>query len=193
VLKADPPERASLKPIRPALSLAGKAELGLGIAHRAGDSLLMDVEERGAFRLSRRQGPGDREGLVGRERQIDKPDRRPRGMDLPAIIRHINETASSELTIRQMREFLGAGFAMRCYAKRRLEALARTLNDLGRQGFAGSALRCAAVGALAGEQITDRLCRRRIPGIESEDLGDAAGGAMLFACLDVGAVQSSSI
>ncbi len=114
-------------------------------------------------------------------------------MDLPAIIRHINETASSERAIRQMREFCGAGFAMRRYIKRRLEALARALDDLGRQGFAGSALRCAAVGALAGEQITDRLCRRRIPGIESEDLGDAAGGAMLFACLDVGAVQSSSI
>jgi hypothetical protein len=63
VLKADPPERARLKPIRPALSLAGKAELGLGIAHRVGDSLLMDVEERGAFRLGRRQGPGTESAL----------------------------------------------------------------------------------------------------------------------------------
>ena len=141
MLKADPPERARLKPIRPALSLAGKAELGLGIAHRVGDSLLMDVEERGAFRLSRRQGPGDRKRLVGRKRQIDKPDRRPRGMDLPAIIRHINETASSERTIRQMREFLAGGFAMRRYIKRRLEALARAFDDRGRQGAAGSTLR----------------------------------------------------
>ena len=79
---------------------------------------------------------------------------------------------------------------MRRYIKRRLEALARALDDLGRQGFAGSALRCAAVGALAGEHIADRFCRRRIPGIEPEDLGDAAGGAMLFASLDGVAVEA---
>ena len=83
-------------------------------------------------------------------------------MDLPPVIRHINETACSELTIRQMREFLGGGFAMRQYIKRRLEALVRAFDDRGRPGFAGSALRSAAVGALAGEHITNRLCRRRI-------------------------------
>jgi hypothetical protein len=115
VLKADPAEGARLDAIRPALSLAGKAELGLGMGHRVGYSALMYVKERRAFGLGRRQGPGDRERLLGRKRQIYKTDGRPRRMDLPAIIRHINETASSELTIRQMREFLGGGFAMRRY------------------------------------------------------------------------------
>ena len=114
-------------------------------------------------------------------------------MDLPPVIRHIDETASSERTIRHMREFLGTGFAVRRYVKRRLEALARARDDVGRQGFAGSALRCAAVGALSGEHIADHLCRRRIPGIETEHFGDAAGGAMLFASGDGVAVEASRI
>ena len=113
-------------------------------------------------------------------------------MDLPAVIRHVDETAGSERAVRQMREFCGAGFAVRRYVKRRLEALAGALDDRGRQGFAGSAPRRAAVGALAGEHIADRLWRRRIPGIEREELGDAAGGAMLFASLDGVAVEAQA-
>jgi len=65
VLEADPAEVAGLDAIRPALSLAGKAELGLGIGHRVGHGPLMYVKERPAFGLGRRQGPGNREGLVG--------------------------------------------------------------------------------------------------------------------------------
>ena len=150
VLKADPPSAPGSTPSAPPCPLRAKPSLCLGIGHRVGHSALMDVKERAAFgSVPGRQGPRDRERLVGRKRQIDKSHQRPRRMDLPAIIRHINETASSERPIRQMREFCGAGFAMRRYVKRRLEALARALDDVGRQGFAGSALRCAAVGALA--------------------------------------------
>ena len=101
-------------------------------------------------------------------------------MDLSAVIRHVDETASSERAIRQMREFRGAGFAVRRYIKRRLEALARARDDVGRQGFTGNVLRCAAVGALAGEHIADCVCPRRIPGIEPEHLGDAGGVALVL-------------
>ena len=100
VLKADPAESAGFDAIRPALAFAGKAELGLGIGHRLGDSPAVDLEQRRAFGLGRRQCPGDRQRFVGRERHVDKADGRPCRVNLPAVIRRIEQPASRELAIR---------------------------------------------------------------------------------------------
>src|ERR1700761_3706799 len=92
-----------------------------------------------------------------------------------------------------MREFLVAGLAMGWKAERGFEALARALDGLSRQGVAGSALRCTAVGSFAREDIADRLGGWRMLGIECEHLGNAAGRAVLFAADDGVAVKPSRI
>ena len=59
----------------------------LGVGHRVGDRTSVNIQQGGPFRLGRRQGPGDRQRLVGRKRHVDKTDRRAGGVDLPAVIR----------------------------------------------------------------------------------------------------------
>ena len=142
----------------------------------------MNIQQRGAFRLGRRQGPGDRQRLVGRKRHIDKTDRRPRGVDLPAVIRHIDEPASSQRG-HSPNARVPSAVASRCAGmpSAALKRLRAPSTISAGKALAGSALRHAAVGALAGEHIPDRLRRRRLLRIETEHLGDAAGGGMLFA------------
>ena len=173
VLEADPPELAGLDTIPPPWPRCGKAELRLGIGHRVGDGMAVNIEEGGAFCLGRRQGPGDRQRLVGRKRHVDKPDRRARRVDLPAVIRHIDQPPSRQAAVLQLLEFVGGCFAMRRHTQRRLEPLARTFDDLGRQGLAdGSSEACrrrracrrARSGSLppmAAASDQDRTPRRR--------------------------------
>ena len=82
-------------------------------------------------------------------------------MDLPAVIRHIDQPASCQTAVLQLGDFVGGRLAVRRHAQRRLEPLARALDDRRRQCLAGRCLRHAPVGALAGEHIRNRL--RRMP------------------------------
>ena len=189
VLKADPPKRAGLDPLPAALTAAGNAEMGLGIGHRGGNGMPVNIEEGGAFRFGRRQCPGDRQGLVGRECHVDKTDRRARSMDLPAVIRHIDQPPGRQMAVLEVREFVGCRLAMRRYAQGRLEPLARTLDDRRRQCLAGGGMRHAPVRALTGEHVSDRLRRCRLLRNETEHLGDAAGRGMLFAPGNCAAVK----
>jgi hypothetical protein len=50
MLKADPPELASFDTIPAALALASKAELGLGVGHRVGYRMPVNIQEGGPFR-----------------------------------------------------------------------------------------------------------------------------------------------
>ena len=193
VLKADPPELTGLDPLPATLAPAGKAELRLGIGHRVGNGVAVNIQEGGPFRFARRQGPGDRQRLVGRKRHVDKPDRRARGVDLPTVIRHIDQPSVCQPAILQMRDLLGGCLAMRRQAQRRLEPLARTLDDRRRQRFAGRSLRHAPVGALAGKHVPDRFRRCRLLRIETEDFGDAAGRGVLFAPGNCVAVKACRI
>ena len=133
VLEADPPELAGLDAIPAALAPAGNAKLCLGIGHRVGHGMPVNIQQGSPFRLGRRQGPGDRQRFVGRKRHIDKPDRRAGGVDLPAVIRHIDQPAICQAAVLQLRDFVGGCLAVRRHAQRRLEPLARTLDDRRRQ------------------------------------------------------------
>ena len=112
VLKADPSQSAGLDAIAATLALAGKAEMGLGVGDRVGDGMAVDLQHRVPFRLGRRQGPGDRQRLVSRKRHVDKTDRRSRGVDLPAVIRHIDQPAGRHSPIFQVGDFFGGCLAM---------------------------------------------------------------------------------
>ena len=157
MLKADPPEFAGLDPLPAALAPASNAEMCLGIGHRVGNGMAVNIDQRGPFRLGRRQGPGDRQRFVGGKRHVDKTDRRARGVDLPAVIRHIDQPAGCQTAVLQLGDFVGGRLAVRRHAQRRLKPLAGALDDRRRQSLAGGGLRHAPVGAPAGEHVADRL------------------------------------
>ena len=181
VLKADPAQSAGLDGIEPCSSIAGKAEMCLGVGHRVGDRTSVNIQERGPFRLGRRQGPGDRQRLVGRKRHVDKTDRRAGGVDLPAVFRPINEPAGCQEAVIEVCHFLGRGLAMCRHAECRLEPLARPLDDRRRQCRAGGCLRRSAICPPSGQHIPDRVRRDGLFRIETEHFGDAAGRGVLFA------------
>ena len=54
-------------------------------------------------------------------------------MDLPAVIRHIDQPTICQAAVLQLRDLVGGCLAVRRQAQRRLEALARTFDDLRRQ------------------------------------------------------------
>ena len=57
------------------------------------------------------------------KRHIDKPDRRPRGVDLPAIVTHIDQPAICQTAVLQMCDFVGGRLAERRHAQCRLNRL----------------------------------------------------------------------
>ena len=193
VLEADPPELAGLDPLPASPAPASKAELCLGVGHRVGYGMPVNLEEGGAFHRSRRQSPGDRQRLVGRERHVDKPDRRAGGVDLPAVIRHIDQPSVCQPPILQLHDFVGICLAMRRHTQRRFEPLASALDGGGQQYLPGFRLRHAPVGALAGEHVADCFGRCGLFRIETEDFGDAARGTMVLAPDNCAAVQPCPI
>ncbi len=54
VLEADPPELAGLDPLPAALAPASNAKMCLGVGHRVGNGMAVNIQQRGPFRLGRR-------------------------------------------------------------------------------------------------------------------------------------------